>query len=322
MRKSLIVLAALLAVAGAQQVQAQAFPNRPMRIIATVPPGSAPDVVARTVAQRLSANTGVPVTVDNRTGAGGLIGANTAGGAAPDGYTLLLADTGIFAILPHEHSSFDPLKSLIPVTSAGTTPLFLAVGAGLNASSVTELIAAAKAKPGMAYGSGGNGGAAHLFMELFKSLSGTDMTHVPYKGVAPAVAAVVAGEVVAVFSGLNLLVPQEKAGKLRIIAVASQTRTGLMPALPTVAEAGLPGFNIKTLTLGFFVPAGTPQDVVNKLRADLTAAVKAPDVRQRLNTLAVEEPTDFTQEYLTEIVRSELVQYGNLVKAANAAARK
>ena len=321
MRKSLIVLAVLLVATGIQQAQAQAFPCRAMKIIATVPPGSAPDVVARTIAQRLSANTGVPVTVDNRTGAGGLIGANTAASAAPDGYTVLLADTGVFAILPHEHASFDPLKSLVPVTSVGTTPLFLAVGAGLNARTVTELIAAAKAKPGMPYGSGGSGGAAHLFMELFKSLSGTDMTHVPYKGVAPAVAAVVAGEVVAVFSGLNLLVPQEKAGKLRIIAVASQTRTGLMPSLPTVAEAGLPGFNIKTLTLGMFAPAGTPQEIVNKLRVDLTAAVKAPDVRQRLDTLAVEEPADFSQEHLAETVRSELVQYGRLVRAAGASAR-
>lgn len=321
MRNTWILAAAAVALAFAQSPQAQTYPNRAMKMITTVPVGSAPDVVTRTLAQKLSSNMGVPVTVDNRTGAGGLIGANAAVSAPPDGYSMLLADTGIFAILPHEQPSFDPLKSLIPVVSAGTTPLFLAVGAGLNVSNVRELLAVAKSRPGLPYGSGGSGGAAHLFMELFKTLGGIDMNHIPYKGVAPAVQAVLAGEVVAVFSGLNLLVPQEKAGKLRMIAVASQQRTALMPGLPTVAEAGLPAFDLKALTLGIFVPLNTPADIIGKLRLELMAAIKAPDVRQRLNTLAVEEPADFSQESFTETVRSELVQYAKLVKAAKASGK-
>lgn len=311
------LIACILLAAQAPFASAQPFPNRPLRMITTVPPGSAPDVVTRTVAQQLSANLAVPVTVDNRTGAGGFIGANAAASAAPDGYTVLLADTGIFAILPHFNPQFDPIKSLLPITSAGTTPIFLAVGAPLNVSSVRELLALAKSRPGLPYGSGGNGGAAHLFMEMFKEAGGVDMTHVPYKGVAPAVHALVAGDVAVVFSGLNLLVPLQNAGKLKIIAVASAKRTGLMPDLPTVREAGLPGFDVDALTLGFFVPAGTPREVTAKLRSELAAAVRAPDVRQRLHAVAVDPPADASSEALAETVRAELALYGRIIKSAN-----
>lgn len=316
MRRSVLWLALASLVLAQSAFAQQGFPNRAMRMITTVPPGSAPDVVTRTVAQRLSANIGFPVTVENRTGAGGFIGANAAVNAAPDGYTVLLADTGVFAILPHLNAQFDPLTSLVPITSAGTTPIFLAVGSNLKVSSVRELVGAARNKPGLPYGSGGNGGAAHLFMELFKAVAGVDMTHVPYKGVAPAVQAVVAGEVAAVFSGLNLLVPMEKAGKLKIIAVASTSRTPLMPELPTVKEAGLTQFNLDALTLGFFAPANTPAEIVAKLGSELAAAIKAPDVRQRLHGLAVDEPVDASQEALARIVRAEFKQYGEIIKSA------
>ncbi len=323
MRRLVASLAIPILLASAQALgQTQAFPSRAIRMITTVPPGSAPDVVARTVAQKLAVNIGVPVTVDNRTGAGGLIGANATINAAPDGYTVLMADTGVFAILPNLKSTFDPLKSLTPVTSAGTTPIYLAVAAGLNVNSVKDLVALAKNKPGMPYGSGGTGGAAHLFMELIKTLGGVEMTHIPYKGVAPAVQALVTGEVVAVFSGVNLLVPMEKAGKLKIIAVASQQRIARMPDLPTVAESGLPGFNMNTLTLGFFVPTGTPPDIVDKLRTDLSAALKAPEVRERLAGLAVDEPTDSSAESLAQTVRAELAQYAKLIKAAGVTAQQ
>ena len=316
--KTLGIAAALGAalIAAVPVVQAQTFPSRPIRMITTVPPGSAPDVVTRAVSQRLAANIGVAVPVDNRTGAGGLIGANAAVNAAPDGYTVLMADTGVFAILPNLNPTFDPLKSLLPVTSAGTTPIYLAVHPSLNASSVKDLVAAAKAKPGMPFGSGGTGGAAHLFMEFIKTLGGVQMTHIPYKGVGPAVTALVTGEIMAVFSGVTLLMPQEKAGKLKVIAVASQRRSGLMPDLPTVAESGLPGFDMNALTLGFFVPAGTPADIVGKLRTELAAAVRAPDVRERLDALAVEAPTDATSESLGQTVRTELAQYASLIKSA------
>lgn len=309
-----VVAAAL--VAGVQAAQAQNFPNRPVRIIATVPPGSAPDVVARTVAQRLAANIGVAVPVENRTGAGGLIGANAAINAPADGYTMLMADTGVYAILPNLNPAFDPVKALMPVTSAGTTPIYLAVHPSLNVNSVKELVEAARARPGMPYGSGGTGGAAHLFMELVRILGGLQMTHVPYKGVAPAVSALVAGEVMAVFSGVNLLVPQEKAGKLKIIAVASQRRSSVMPKVPTVVESGLPGFGLNALTLGFFVPAGTPADVVAKLRTELATALRAPEIRERLSALSVDVPDDDSSESLGQTVRTEFAQYGALIKSA------
>jgi tripartite-type tricarboxylate transporter receptor subunit TctC len=305
------------AMAPGAQAQAPAPGARTIRMITTVPPGSAPDVATRTIAKRLSTDLGVPVVVENRTGAGGLIGATAAAGAAPDGTTVLLADTGVFAVLPHFHPQFDPLKALVPITAVGPNPLFLAVGAHTGVTNVKDLIALAKSKPGLPYGSGGTGGAAHLYMELFQVAAGVQMTHIPYKGVAPAVQSLVGGEVNAVFSGLNLLLPLEQANRLKIIAVGAPTRVRRLPNLPTLAEAGLPNAEIGPLNFGLFAPAGTPPDVVARLREQFSAAIKAPEVRQKLDELSVDEPADTSSAALGEIVRVELARYGKIIKSAN-----
>lgn len=319
MKKIAISLATLwlVALVPLAQAQAQPFPNRPIRMITTVPPGSVPDLVARLVAKRLMADIGVPVVVENRTGAGGLVGAGAAANAPADGYTILLADTAIFAVLPHFQPQFDPFKTLVPLTSVGTNPLFLAVDANTGVNNVRELIVLAKSKPGLPYGSGGVGGAAHLFMEVFQSAAGVRMTHIPYKGVAPAVQGLLAGEVTTVFSGLNLLEPQKAAGKLRIIGVTARKRVKFMPELPTIREAGLPEFEVEPLIFAFFAPTHTSPDIQAKLREALAASIRAPEVRQRLDELAITEPTEGPPEAIAETLRAEYVRYGKVIKSAN-----
>ncbi len=296
--------------------KAQGFPSRPIRLIVSAPPGTAPDIVARTVGQKMSENLGRPTIVDNRPGGGGIPAINSVISAAPDGYTLLITDTGVYSILPNINTGVDPLKSLVPISLAATTPLYLGASATLNVSTLQEFIAVAKAKPGLPYGSAGNGTAHHLFMELVKSLAGIDLNHIPHKGVAPAVQSMLTGDIAAAFAGINLLLPQAKAGKLRILGVASDQRSGLMRDIPTIAEAGLPGFNIKPISKGYFAPLGTPADITDLLRAEITRATRTDDVVKRLLAVDIEIPSGFTAELFVETVRTERQVFGKLVKAA------
>ena len=302
----------------AGSVAAQTFPNRPVRIVVPYPPGGSPDVLARTLGQKASENLGQQIIVDNRPGAAGVIAAEIVMRAPPDGYTLLIADSGVYSINPNVNPKlpFDPLADFTPVILAATSPIVLVVNASSPVQSVRDLIALAKSKPGMPYGSSGTGTAHHLAMELIKSLSGIDLTHVPYKGAGQLVPAILAGDVAVGFAGLNLSLPQAKAGKLRILAVASGARSALLPDLPTVAEAGVPGFEIN-ISLGLLAPAGTPRDIVARLNAEFGKALSSPDTRQRLFGLGV-DPAGSTPEQFSEAIRNEIQQYGKIVKSTSA----
>lgn len=308
----------VFAVFIAGSVAAQTFPNRPVRIVVPYPPGGSPDVLARTLGQKVSENLGQQIIVDNRPGAAGILAAEIVMRAPPDGYTLLIADSGVYSINPNVNPKlpFDPLADFTAVTLAATSPLFLVVSASSPVQSVRDLIALAKSKPGMPYGSSGTGTAHHLAMELLKSLSGIDLTHVPYKGGAQVVPAILAGDVAVGLAGLNLSLPHAKAGKLRILAVASGARSALLPDLPTVAEAGVPGYEIN-ISLGLLAPAGTPRDIVARLNAEFGKALNSPDTRQRLFGLGV-DPAGSTPEQFSEAIRNEIQQYGKIVKSTSA----
>ncbi len=237
--------------------QAQKFPAKPVRIIVGAPPGTAPDVVLRLLTSRFNDVLGVAGIVDNRPGGGGMIAINAVAGSPSDGHTLLMADTAMYAVGPHQNADNDPLRLLQPVMLAGISPLFFAVSNNSNATNLKDFIAYAKGNPGLPYGSSGQSSAHHLFMELLKARAGLQMNHIPYKGAAGAIAALVSGDVAAVFSA-NLLFPLAKAGKLRILAVAADRRLAITPDIPTFAEAGFSGFDVSPVTYGVFAPLNSP----------------------------------------------------------------
>jgi tripartite-type tricarboxylate transporter receptor subunit TctC len=291
-------------------------PKAPIRIVVPYAAGGLPDVVARTVGAKLSENIGQAVVAENRAGAGGVLASETVIRAQPDGTTLLVADSSIYSINPviSRKLPYDTLKELAPITLAVDAPIFLAVNASLPAQNVQELIALAKAKPGMSYGSSGPGTGHHLAMELIRVLAGLELTHVPYKGAGQSVPAVVAGDVAMVFAGLNSVLPHAKSGRLRILAVAIGRRSELYPEAPSVAET-IPGYEVN-ITIGFLAPARTPREIVNALSAEFNRAIASPDVKQRLNSLGV-DPVGTTPEKFSEAIRAELTQYGELVKRAS-----
>ena len=312
--RTLIALLLLLAGGAA----AQTFPNKPIRIIVPYSPGGVPDIIARVVGQRVSENVGQQVIADNRPGAGGTIAAEIVMRAPPDGYTLLIADSSIYSINPNLNPKlpYDPLRDFTPVTLLVSSAVGLVANAALPIQNLKDLLALAKAKPGMPYGSSGNGTAHHLAMELVKSLAGIELTHVPYKGGGQMVPALIAGDVAVGFAGLNLVLPQAKAGKLKLLAVATGQRTPLLPDLPTVAEAGVTGFDIN-ITVGLFAPAKTPRDVIDKLNAEFAKALNNPDVRQRLTAAAMDSAATSPEQF-AEVIRTEMQQFGKLARTTGA----
>jgi len=300
----------------ASECAAQDFPSRPIRFVVPYGAGGAPDVMARVIGQRLGENVGQPGVVDNRPGANGIIAAEIVMKAPADGYTLFIADTGHVAINPSLYPTlpYDPLRDFAPVIHAISTPIFLAANAALPIRSVRELIDYAKAHPGLNYGSPGSGTPHHLGMEQFKLLAQVNMTNIPYKGVAQSVPALMVGDVAVTFAALPSLAPHVKAGKVRLIAVGSANRTPLMPDLPTIAEAGLPGFVIKA-EVGFLAPAGTPRDVIAKLNSEIAKVLAAPDVVQRLSALGIDTIGGTPQQY-AESIRADMQSYAKLVKDA------
>ncbi len=300
----------------ASECAAQDFPSRPIRFVVPYGAGGAPDVMARVIGQRLGENVGQPGVVDNRPGANGIIAAEIVMKAPADGYTLFIADTGHVAINPSLYPTlpYDPLRDFAPVINAISTPIFLAANAALPIRSVRELIDYAKAHPGLNYGSPGSGTPHHLGMEQFKLLAQVNMTNIPYKGVAQSVPALMVGDVAVTFAALPSLAPHVKAGKVRLIAVGSANRTPLMPDLPTIAEAGLPGFVIKA-EVGFLAPAGTPRDVIAKLNSEIAKVLAAPDVVQRLSALGIDTIGGTPQQY-AESIRADMQSYAKLVKDA------
>jgi len=302
------ILCAVAAQAGAQST----FPNRPIRIIVTFPPGGGADVTARTVAQRMSENIGRPVVVENRAGAGGNIGTEVVARAAPDGYTVLQTTNG-HAIQPHLRKlPWDPVKDFAPISLVNTFPLVIAVHTSVPAASLRELIAYAKANPGkLSYGSSGTGGSLHLGAEIFKSAAGVDILHIPYKGNAPMTLAVVSGEVSMVFDSLTGPLPHIRAGKLRALGVTSPKRAGVLPDVPTAMESGVPV--VYESWNGVLAPAGTPPDIIAWLNREFVRAVAAPEVRDKLLALGY-TPVTNTPEQFAALIAADLERSGKIIR--------
>lgn len=314
----LVLFPVVLLIAGA--AGAQDYPARPVRMVAPFAPGGATDVLTRIVSQKLYERWGQTVIVDNRVGASGNIGAEfVAKTAAPDGYTLLMAGA------PHainmslfRNLRYDLAKDLVPITLVATFPSLIALHPSLPAKSVQELIALAKARPGeLNFGSAGNGSPNHLSMELFKTMAKVDMTHIPYKGGSgQMVTDLLAGQVQLASMGLPPSLPYVKAGKLRVIAVTSTRRSPLLPEVPTVAEAGLPGFDVSSW-YGVFAPLALPRDLVTKLNGDIVGVLGAVDVKERLASLGA-EPAPMSPEDFGRYVREEIAKWAKVVKESGA----
>ena len=300
------------------QVLAQAYPTKQIRIVAPYAPGGALDLTARLVGQKMSESLNQTVVIENHPGAGGVIGADLVAKAAPDGYTILLASPGEIAVLPHlQKMPYSVDKDLMPVSLAAVTPLILVVNPSLPVSTVKELIAYAKARPGkLTYASAGTGGVQHLAGELLKIKEKLDLVHVPYKGAAPVMPDLIGGHVPMFFSGMPPAMTHVRAGKLRPLAVTTLQRSPAAPEVPTMAESGVAGFDISNW-FAFFVPAGTPPDIVARLNTEIARALKQPDVKQKLAGVGA-EVVGGTSEELRKFVRTESDKFAQLIKQSGA----
>lgn len=309
------VIVAVLA-AGALQAFAQEYPGKPVRVVITFPPGSATDIVGRVVLQKLSEYWGQPMPVENRTGAGGSIGSAIVAKAAPDGYMLLVnssahaVNPAIYAKLP-----YDTLKDFIDIAPLAGQPNVLVVPLSSPVKSVADLIAAAKAKPGsINFASAGVGSGTHLNLEKFKLATGIDVTHIPYKGTPEVLGDLLSGRVEYYFAPISAAMSAMRAGKLRPLAVSTAKRSSQLPDVPTLSEAGAPGFEF-TLWFGLWGPAGMPANLVDKINRDVSRAVASPDVREQLAKLG-NDPMSMTPTDFGQFVRREIDDYGKVVKAA------
>ena len=302
-----------------QPLLARDYPEKTIRLIVPYTPGGTADLLARTVGQKMAESFGQQVIIDNRPGAGGNLGADLAAKAAPDGYTLLMGTVATHAINPHLYPNlpYDAAKDFAPIILLATLPNLLVVNPSLAATNVKQLIALAKAKPGeLAYASAGNGTSQHLSGELFKKMTGVDMIHIPYKGSAPAVTDLVGGQVQLMFDNIASSLPQVRAGKLRALAVTGPRRSPVLPDLPTVSEAGLPGFSI-TSWFALFAPAGTPAKILLRLNKEAAKAIALQELRQQWLGQGI-EPTGGTAEQLAAFRRIEAAQWGKIVRESGA----
>jgi tripartite-type tricarboxylate transporter receptor subunit TctC len=310
--------AALLGGLGAPAARAQEFPARALRIVVPYTPGGFNDTLARTVSHKLGPVWKQSVVVENKPGGNTLIGNSAVASAPADGYTLLITPLP-FAVLPALYGTkmpYDAIRDFAPVIWAASTQNVLGVRQGFPARSVAELIDYARRNPGKVnYGTPGSGSSNHLSMELFKSMTKTDLVHVPYKGSAPAVAAMLAGEVDVMFDNIPNLLPQIQAGKVLAIGVTGTQRSALLPEVPTVAEAGVPGYEVN-VWFGIQAPAGTPAPIVARLNRDIAAMLHEPDVVGRFRAQGVEVVAS-TPEAFVALVRSEIAKWGEVVRAAN-----
>ena len=311
---------ACMLLAIATQCAAQNFPSRPIRFIVPFAGGGSPDVLARVVGKKVGESLGQPVLVENRPGASGIIAADLVAKAPADGYTVFVSSVPHLAINPHMFPKlpYDPLKDFAPISIGVTTQLFLVVNASLPVRSITEFLDYAKAHPGLTYGTPGTGSQHHLAMELFKQQAGINLVHVPYKGVAQATLALLAGEIDVVLTSFPPVGPHVKTGRLRLLATAEGRRYSRMPELPTIAEAGLPGYEIST-EIGFVAPTGTPRPVIEKLSSEIVKALKTPEIAQQLITLGM-DPVGSTPEQYGESMRANYEKYGKMVKISGARA--
>jgi tripartite-type tricarboxylate transporter receptor subunit TctC len=313
--KALKVAMFLVLCGAAAGTLGQAYPSKPIRIVVGFPPGGGNDIIARLVGAKMQESWGQPVVIDNKPGANSIIAAEFVAKSAADGHTLLVNATGGMSVNPVLYAKlpYDPLKDFVPISMVGSFPLVLVVHPSVPASSVSELIAYAKANPGkLNYSSGST--AFQVASEMFKQMTGTDIKQIPYKGSVQSISAVMAGDVQMTIVDTPPLVPQLKSGKVRAIAVTSAKRAGAMPELPTIAEAGVPGYEM-ALWIGVFAPAGTPQEVAAKLNAEVVRIVGLSDIREKLDAMGV-EPLGNSSEQMAEWIRREIAKYGPVVKAA------
>lgn len=300
---------------------AQAYPNKPIRLIVPYPAGGSSDVMARIVAEKLTTALAVQIVVENRSGAGGNIAASVAARAPADGYTLFFGAAGPLAVNPalYEKLPFDPVKDFMPIGLVGKMPLFLAVPVSLPANSLKELIELAKAKPGqLNFASSGIGGTTHLAMEVLKSQTGANLTHVPYKGTAAGVADMLGGSIQAIFDAWPTTGPHVQAGKLKFLAVGTANRSALEPQLPTVAESGFPGFDLY-VWYGLMAPAGTPPEVIAKLSSETAKVMAQADLNDRFASIGM-EPMTSTPEQFAAHLRAETAKWAKIVRDSGARA--
>jgi tripartite-type tricarboxylate transporter receptor subunit TctC len=294
---------------------AQAYPNRPIRLVVPFAAGAGVlDIMGRLVGQHLGASLGQQVVIDNRPGAGGIVGADVVAKAEPDGYTLLMGNTAL-AVSPYLYAKlpFNPLTDFVPVTMVNSAPLLLVVNPAVPVQSAKELIAYAKSRPGqLNYGSGGVGSTPYLSTELLKSMAGIDVVHVSYKGGAPALADLVAGQLTFMIENVPGTMPLVKSGKLRALAITSAERSPLAPELPTMAEAGVPGYEMVGWN-GIFVAKGTPPEIVAKLSAELTKVLGLPDVKEQMAALGAVPGGDSPQAFAA-FVNAESTRWGKIIR--------
>jgi len=312
MLKKFLAIAACVLAAGS--VFAQAYPTKPVRLIVGFPPGGGTDVVARVLAQKLTEWWGQPVTVENRAGATGTIGADLVAKSAPDGYTLIMGHVNSHGIAPNLFKlPYDPIKDFAAVAYVGYVPNVLAVHPSVNVKSVKELVALLKANPGKYnYASSGNGSTQHLAGEMFKQLTGTNIVHVPYKGSGDAIKDLLAGVVAMNFDTMPPVMPHIQAGKLRGLAISTPKRLPQLPEVLTFVEEGITGFDVANW-YGVMAPAGTPRDIVQKLNADINKAMQVPEVRARLEGVGTQLKEQSAAEF-EAYMKSEVAKYARLIK--------
>ncbi len=297
---------------------AQSYPNRPIRFILPYPPGSTTDVVGRIMAPMLAERLGQPVVPENRPGAGGNIGIEYAAKARPDGYTLLLATTGLtFSPSLYKKLKYDPIKDLAPISLVAESHFVLLVNASLPVKNLKELVEYAKANPGkLNFGSGGIGSGTHLACEMLKSLANIDIVHVPYKGAVQALTGLMGGEIGMVVIGAPTAPPHIQTGKVRALAVLSNERVPSLPDVPTAKEAGVDNWEV-TIWYGILAPAGTPRDIVTRLNAEWVKIAAMPDVIEKMRSAGGAEPLSGTPEQFSEFIKTETVRWAKVIKEAN-----
>ena len=297
----------------------QPYPTKPIRCVVPYPPGGPTDIIGRAITHKLAESLGQPVIIDNRGGAAGTIGAEQVARAPADGYTLLWATPGTHGIAPSIYPKlpYDPIKDFAPVTLVALGTNLVVIHPSVPARTVKEFIAIAKSRPGkLNFGSAGSGATSHMAAEMFKVMAGIDMLHVPFKGAAPAIVALMGGEVDMAILDTPPLLPHVRSGKLRALAVASQRRSRVLPQLPTMEESGLPGYNASSWH-GLFAPAGTPRDIVARLHSEIVQIVKVPDITERLSAQGV-EPVASTPEQFADFIKAEITRWARVVKASRA----
>ena len=318
-RRALVALAAFAACATVTAAHAQAFPNRPIRVVVPFPAGGGTDIIAREVTQKVTQSTGWVFVVENKPGAGGNLGVEAVAKSPADGYTLVLGQTSNMAINPTLYAKmpYDSVKDLAPILLVANAPLVMVTGANSVHKTLADVVKAAKDKPGaLNFASPGNGTVAHLTSELFQAAASVKMQHVPYKGAAQALTDVVSGNVELCMSSVPTLIGQIKQGKLRALAVTSAQRVDDLPQVPTINESGYKGFDAVTW-FGFLAPAGTPKDVLAKLNTEFNAALKQPDLQKKLGDQGA-DPAGGTPEQFAALIKDDIVRWGKVVKASGA----